>query len=246
MDSKLFDLFLPLPQQAPGSDACTEHAFSLLPNRDSVEEILDIGCGTGRQTACLLRNTMANVTAIDIWPSFLERVRERARAEGTADRLTTRNLSMGELDSLAASFDLIWAEGSAYILGFEKALSQWPKILRKNGSMALSEVCWLRDDPSMELKNFWEGEYPAMRTIKGNLELIKKSGLHAVDHFVLSPEVWWKDFYNPLEVEIKRIRNSDGQTETMKRLLEQTEQEIEMCRRNQGDYGYVFFVVGLG
>ena len=65
---------------------------------------------------------------------------------------------MEALDYPDGSFDLIWAEASAYSMGVEKALSEWPKLLRRNGSIALSEVCWLTDNPSKELKSFWDGE----------------------------------------------------------------------------------------
>ena len=46
-----------------------------------------------------------------------------------------------------ASFDLIWAEGTAYVMGFGEALHSWRKFLKGSVCLAATEVTWLRPEP---------------------------------------------------------------------------------------------------
>ena len=64
--------------------------------------------------------------------------------------------------ALQGSFDVIWSEGAAYILGFEKALRSWRPLLASAGHVAVTEVTWLHSDPPADLRRFWETEYPAI------------------------------------------------------------------------------------
>ena len=43
--------------------------------------------------------------------------------------------------------DLIWAEGSAYIMGFEQAYRSWRRLLRRGGYLAATELVWLEAIP---------------------------------------------------------------------------------------------------
>lgn len=118
----LFEVFEDTPRQGPGSVESTRHALRLLPDFLQVERVLDFGCGTGGSTIVLAQDTGAHVTAVDIHPPFLAALRARAGALGLADRITTVSAEMANTTSLGTGFDLVWAEGSAYSIGFENAL----------------------------------------------------------------------------------------------------------------------------
>lgn len=65
----------------PGSDKDTLLALQLTglgPNE--ALQVADIGCGTGATTLTLAQRTRARITAIDLFPEFLDRLEERARA----------------------------------------------------------------------------------------------------------------------------------------------------------------------
>ena len=83
------EVFGALPRQGPGSDADTLQALELV-QRDwgPPERILDVGCGCGFQTLTLLKNTQAQVTALDLSMGLLARLAEHAvsRWAGTASR----------------------------------------------------------------------------------------------------------------------------------------------------------------
>ena len=59
-------LFDGLTQQGPGSEASTKKALSLLPTLPPNPRILDVGCGPGRQTITLAKETGGKVVAVDV------------------------------------------------------------------------------------------------------------------------------------------------------------------------------------
>jgi len=63
---------------------------------------------------------------------------------------------MTELPFADESFDLVWAEGSAYIMGVENALTQWRTLLQSQGCMVLSDLVWLTETPSQTVREFWQ------------------------------------------------------------------------------------------
>ena len=68
----------------------------LLPTFRGAHRLLEIGCGSGLETLGLLR-AGHEVTAVDISGAMLEVVREKARAEGLSERLTTVHSSAADL-----------------------------------------------------------------------------------------------------------------------------------------------------
>lgn len=112
-----------LPRQGPGDNACTRKAFQMLETLPKNPEILDIGCGSGMQTIELARTCPnCRITATDIHQPFLDDVAERAEAAGVAERITTLQASMDDLPFGDATFDVLWTEGSIFIVGFEEGL----------------------------------------------------------------------------------------------------------------------------
>ena len=149
--------------------------------------ILDVGCGPGRQTLTLARHTGGHVLAVDTHQPYLDQVAQRASREGLAERITTRNCSMTEMDFPDQRFDLIWSEGALYIMGFEKGLQAWKRFLKPKGSLAVTELSWLTDAPPGEAKQFFDEAYPVMKTVAQNLETIGSAGYVSSPHFVLPP-----------------------------------------------------------
>jgi hypothetical protein len=54
---------------------------------------------------------------------------------------------MTEMPFTQGSFDLIWAEASAYIMGVEQALEQWRPYLSDEGYLVISDLVWLSKNP---------------------------------------------------------------------------------------------------
>ena len=69
------------------------------------ERVLDVACGTGLDSIFLAQHGI-RVTAIDISPGMIERLHTRAEADGLADAIDARVLSVDQLGELPAeSFD---------------------------------------------------------------------------------------------------------------------------------------------
>src|SRR6185312_16995079 len=142
-----FDVHHGLPREGPGNRDCTARALALARPLPESARVLDIACGPGMQTmdlAALLPT--ASIVALDCHPPFLAEVQRRAVAGGAADRIATVLGDMAALPFPASSFDLIWCEGAAYVMGLAQALRAWRPLLRRGGRLALTEAVWLRPD----------------------------------------------------------------------------------------------------
>jgi len=240
-----FELHQDLPREGPGDDASTRRALEMLTDLPPAPMILDVGCGPGMQTLELARSTRGLVTAVDTHQPFLDVLQQNARAAGLQGRITARHMSMFALDFPAQSFDLIWSEGAIYIIGFEAGLRAWRKLLKPQAYLAATELSWLRADPPAELADFWQENYPGMRSIAGNRASIAAAGYREIGLFVLPAESWWENYYTPQEARIALLRERYSQDSQALLLLDESQREINLYRKYADWYGYVFFVMQL-
>ena len=237
-----FELFSGLPQQGPGDAGSTLRALSLVPGVGPETRILDIGCGTGRQTRVLAQNSPARIVAIDNHLPFVDALNSEASRLGLAERLEARVDDMRHLDFADASFDLIWCEGAIYIAGVEAALRDWRRLLVRGGYVDFTEVCWTRPDPPDECVSFWNQEYPAIRDATALLTAIDACGYETVGHFMLPRSAWWDDYYRPLELNVKAFRLRYRGRPEAQELADQCQREIDVWKAYSDYYGYAFFV----
>ena len=167
--------------------------------------VLDIACGPGMQTmdlADLLPD--ARITAVDTHLPFVEEANRRAVAAGVSERVLAEFGDMQSLDFVPASFDLIWCEGAAYIMGVGNALKAWRPLLRPGGRLALTEAVWLREDPPEPVRRCWL-EYPGLTDIEACRALVREGGYNLVGDFVLPEADWWDNYYAPMQQRIDQI-----------------------------------------
>jgi SAM-dependent methyltransferase len=246
-EDRMFQIFLNihsgLPRQGPGSDASTLKALGLLPQLSATPKVLDVGCGPGMQTIALAEAlSKAHITAVDLFGQFLEELKSAAEAAGFGDRIETLQEDMQKLSFPPESFDLIWCEGAAYIMGVEKALKAWQRYLKPEGYVAFTDCVWLTEDPAQEAVEFWQEEYPAMLDVPGNLKLLDDAGYEVLGHFALPDEEWWTHYYSPLEGKLKKAREEYAEDEEGQAVIAMIRREIEMKRKHDDVYGYVFFI----
>jgi SAM-dependent methyltransferase len=234
----LFELFEGTPRQGPGSVATTRRALRSLPDSLRIERVLDLGCGTGGSTIVLAEDTAAHVTAVDVHPPFLATLRARAEDRGLADRITTVAADMADAASLGAGFDLIWAEGSAYSIGFENALRRWLPLLRPAGCLVVTELVWFVAEPSARARAFFAGEYPDMRDEATRVEQARRAGYELLGSFRL-PADDWRAYYAGLEAPLRDMIARRGDRELYAAI--RAERAIfEACG---GEYGYSCFLL---
>jgi ubiquinone/menaquinone biosynthesis C-methylase UbiE len=239
-----FELHSDLPRESPGRDDLTQRAFELLPALER-PRILDVGCGPGTPTLALARLSDGEIVGLDNHQPYLDRLIRRAEEAGLAHRVTALHGSIFELERFPdSSFDLIWAEGSIYILGFDRALTEWRRLLRPGGHMGIQEVVWLRTEtPPADLRAFWNEGYPAIRTIAANLEAIHRAGYEPVGHFATPPDAWWEEYYGPLQVRLRTLQKKYAGDSEALAVLADEQVEIDLYHRYSDWYGTAFFVI---
>lgn len=237
----LFTFFESLPRQGPGSAAVTARLFERVrPLLPTAPAAADMGCGSGA-AGLVLAAKGARVIGVDIHPPFLDAFRREAEDRGLGDRVETRLASMADSGMADMSLDLVWSEGAAYIVGFDAALAEFRRLLRPGGVAVISECTWLRDDPPEDLRAFWGGNYPGMRTTAANRAAAEAAGWRVLHTEVLAPDVWEKEFYAPMERLIASLE--EGSDPDLKAIAEESAAEIALFRRYHDYYGYVFYLL---
>ncbi|MEU6878375.1 bifunctional class I SAM-dependent methyltransferase/N-acetyltransferase [Streptomyces sp. NPDC046712] len=233
-----FTLHHGLPRQGPGSDSTTRRLLALCGPLPERPRVLDLGCGPGRSALLLAAEAGAEVTAVDLHEPFLEELRQTADARGLGASVRTLNADMGALPFPDGSFDLVWAESSAYTLGFDTALREWRRLLAPGGTLALTECEWTVDAPSQEARAFWNRHY-TLRTTAGNTAAAVEGGYRVLG-VVPQPESDWDEYYGPLA---ERADAADPAAPGMAEALASTREEIAMRRDHGGEYGYTGYAL---
>lgn len=238
-----YELFTGLPRQGPGDAASTAKAFSLIIGLPASPKILDIGCGSGAQTLDLARLTEGTILAVDNYQPLLDRLHQKAAALGLTGRISVMQADMTDLQLPDHQYDVIWSEGAIFVIGFDKGLREWKRLLKPGGYLAITEAAWFKPNPPTEVFDFWNREYPAIRSIDDNLQAISDAGYALVGHFRLPDSSWWTEYYTPMEARLPAIREKYAGNEDALSVVDAAALEINMHRKYAEYYGYVFFVM---
>lgn len=211
-----------LPREAPGSSETTELLLRL--SGITPRRILDLGCGTGASAIPLERLTGAEVTGVDLHQPFLDAL--------AGSGVHAVRASMDDLPFADGEFDLVWAEGSAYVIGFDRALSLWRRLLAPGGALVLTEAEWLTDTPADGARAFWDAGYPGMRTTAGNVAAAMAAGWRVAATYVL-PDSDWAEYYGPLAAKIESLGPEAAPVR----------EEIDVREAFGADYGYTGYVL---
>jgi SAM-dependent methyltransferase len=239
-----FDVHRDLPREGPGDYDCTARALALARPLPAQASVLDIACGPGMQTldlAALLPG--ARIVALDNHAPFLAEVQRRAVAGGAADRIATVLGDMAALPFPADSFDLLWCEGAAYLLGLARALRTWRSLLRAGGRLALTEAVWLRPDAPESVRRCWAADYPAMGDVESCRRMVRECGYALLGDFVLPESAWWQPYYMPMQERLAQLAPRYAGDAVAEAVLRACREEIEIYREFAAYYGYVFLVM---
>jgi len=236
-------IFEELPRQGPGLDESTVRACSCIPSSFKAGKILDIGCGSGMQTLTVAKYFPdCLVTATDIHQPFLDDLQERAKIAGLDKRVVTCQASMDKLPFEKKSFDIIWAEGSAFIMGLSSAIKYWKHFLKPDGFLVFSDCTWFTGFPSGECRDFFDTMCPGMPSEPGAGEIVRSAGYTVTDSFRLPDEGWWTHYYSPLKERIPGLKEKYAANPDALEIIQGLEHEMEIHRKYSKEYGYCFFV----
>ena len=240
--SLICEYFSSISRQGPGSDESTQRALSMIHDLGADSVIADLGCGCGSQTLQLALHTQAKVKALDLFPLFIDKLMERCRKAGVADRVEAIEGDMCNLPFEKASLDVIWSEGAIYNIGFKRGITEWREYLKPDGWLAVSEASWLTDSRPSEIEDFWNEAYPEIDTIANKVQQLKDAGYHDVNTFVLPKECWIDNFYLPQREAQRLFLECYPDNKTAAELVANQRREAELYSRYSDYYGYVFYV----
>ena len=238
----LLEIHKDMPRQGSGRNKYTQKAFEFIPKINH-PKILDIGCGPGMQTIKLAKLSDGEVIGIDIFQQYLDQLQELIEEENLQNRVKAEKQSMFEIKYPEEYFDIIWAEGSIFIIGFEKGLSEWKKYIKPNGYLAIHEMTWLKNNPPKEISDYWKRIYPQITTIENNLRIIEKCGYKTLGYFPLPEDAWWEFYYDPLEKHLKILREKYKDNPKVMDTLNEEQLEIDLFRKYNSWYSSVFYIM---
>ena len=183
--------------------------------------ILDIGCGSGNPTIELAKISDGKITGIDIDQDKLDKLNEKIQEEGLSTHLTIKKCSLFDIDFPDETFDIIWAEGSIWIIGFKKGLEVWNRLLKPKGFLIVHD---------------------SIRTFSNELDLSSELGYRLVHHFELPEDAWLNEYCEPLEILIKQHKEKAKDNYRLKLLLDKYQNEVDAIRKNPEENRSAFYI----
>jgi ubiquinone/menaquinone biosynthesis C-methylase UbiE len=237
-----FELFEALPRGGPGDNNSTRQAFHVIPKLNH-PLILDIGCGPGVQTLELAKISGGKIVALDNHQAFLDTLRHSADNAGLADRIIPTNRSMLEMDFDDNTFDIIWSEGALYFMGFQNGLRRCRELLKNPGYLAVTELVYLSPDPPAPLAQYLESEYPDIKDVPANIEIIQAEEFQLLSHFTLPKSAWLNSYYGPMEQQLARLTKKYQHNDIALKQFNAMSTEIDFYKQYSDYYGYEFFIM---
>jgi SAM-dependent methyltransferase len=234
-----------LPREAIRRDEYTAMAFRMIPPVEA-PTILDIGCGSGIPTVALARLSGGRVTGIDVHEPDLEELRRRAEREGLSHHVTALNCSMLEMTFPDGAFDIVWSEGAIHVVGFERGLMSWRRLIGPGGHLVVHDAAWLRPDPPREIMGVLREGFRGIRSVPDSVEIIRRCGYDLAGHFTLPEDAWWVEYFGPLDARLRELRAKYSGDPRALAVIEREQREVDAYKRYSTWYGSAFFVMRAG
>jgi ubiquinone/menaquinone biosynthesis C-methylase UbiE len=199
----------------------TREAYKTLPRLDK-PQILDIGCVSGVPTIELARLSNGEIFGVDIDQSELDKLNRKIQEKGLSERVKTVRCSLFELEFPDESFDIIWSEGSIAVIGFERGLKEWRRLLKPRGFLVVHDE---------------------MANMGNKLKTIPSCGYALLDNLTLRYDTWWTEYYCPLENYLKGLRERHANDPQALRALKKHQDEVDMVKANPKRSLSVFFIM---
>lgn len=199
----------------------TRRAFKMLPVFDQ-PGVLDIGCGTGVVTLELARLSNGRVIGVDTDQSALDMLNEKIEQASLREHVKTLNCSMKDMQFAEGSFDIIWSEGTIFVIGFEQALKEWRRFLRPEGYLVL---------------------HARLESTEQRIAVIPTLGYKLIDKFLVPKEAWWDEYYAPLEKLIEGLRHKYRADQSAQAILDKVQTEVDEFKRKPEHHGSMFYIM---
>jgi ubiquinone/menaquinone biosynthesis C-methylase UbiE len=195
------------------------------------------------QTIELARISKGTIIALDNHQTFLDLLVKQAKKQKIEEKIIPKNISMLDMDFEAGTFDIIWSEGALYFMGFQDGLRRCHQLLKDKGYLAVTELVYTISHLPEPVVEYFKSEYPDIKNIGENINIIKKEGFNLISNFTLPESAWMDNYYLPMENELPRLINKYQGNEVAMAILEGFRSEADFYRKYSNYYGYEFFVM---
>ena len=240
-DNLIYDYFVNLERQGPGSPEMTIKALSFIDKLNENSYIADIGCGTGGQTLVLAKHTTGSIIGIDSSPTFIDKFKYNVNKNNFQNRIKGIVESMDNLSFKKEELDMIWSEGAIYNIGFERGLKEWNQYIKPNGYIAVTDASWYTEDRPAEITDFWK-VYPEMDTIPNNVMKMQKAGYIPIASFILPEICWTENYYAPQVSLQKNFLKKYAGNKDVEDFIFSERWERQLYEKYKEYYGYVFYI----
>ncbi|MCW4014260.1 MAG: class I SAM-dependent methyltransferase [Candidatus Bathyarchaeota archaeon] len=159
-------------------------SLDLLAERCGIDEtchVLDVGCGTGGNSAYLVESYGCRVTGIDISEIMIARAQERKEEHPLGDRMRFMTGDAYALGFPDESFDVVLTVFVSQFLDIEQAFSEFSRVLAPGGCLGVNEMYRLESVPGELVERVDEAE-----------QVFRE--LTELPFSLRSPEVWERGF----------------------------------------------------
>lgn len=199
----------------------TREAFEAIPTIKH-PHILDLGCGTGVPTLEMAGLTDGKIVAVDANQESLDVFRKKIDILNLNNRISIIQNSVFNVALPEIHYDIILAEGILHIIGFEKGLRTFTRLLKSNGHFMI------HDEASNK---------------KRKLKVIAKYGYELVKFFILDEKIWWNEYYGFMEKKIMDLEKTYTDTSKSETLFKPLKHEIAIFRKDPKSCRSIYYVL---
>jgi hypothetical protein len=98
-------------------------------------------------------------------------------------------------------------------------------------------------NPPAAVVEYFESEYPDIKRIEENIEIIKGEGFDLISNFTLPETAWLDNYYLPMELELPPLTEKYQGNEVAQAVFNGFQSEADFYKKYSNFYGYEFFVM---
>ncbi len=168
----------------------------------------------------------------------------QSRMNLKSQKVTVKYMDYDQMSYDAASFDLVYAQGSVAFKTRNLIATQVFRILTPKGFFCLGETVSLREDPPRFIKDIWEASGMAVLTREALLEYYKERGfvIDTIKNLSHSLQQFYLDSREELDSRLKFM--SAEEKKELKKLIPKLNHEINAYLK-QGGNKYMGFIAHL-